>query len=187
MIRRLRDRLSYANVLATLALFLALGGGAVYAAGQITGADVKDDSLTGKDIKESTLKVSRVVARPSGTSDVTTSSTPAPYPLSNNKWTQRAGEVDTIVGEIKAVNQTGCDIGSAGVTLRVGDQIVGTGNAIASSSSQSGTVSGFIAAPSSNASRTLTGEVTGACISPFGGSAPPPTVTEITLTVVGNR
>ena len=32
MRKRLRARLTYANVIATLALFLALGGGAAYAA-----------------------------------------------------------------------------------------------------------------------------------------------------------
>jgi hypothetical protein len=43
-------RLSYANVTATLALVIALGGSA-YAAATITGADVKDDSLTGADVR----------------------------------------------------------------------------------------------------------------------------------------
>jgi hypothetical protein len=80
-VNRGHPRLSYANVVATLALVLALGGGA-YAAirlprnsvrsrnivnGQVqsadvkdnglTGQDVKDDSLTGKDINESTLSL----------------------------------------------------------------------------------------------------------------------------------
>ncbi len=48
---RLRRRLSYANVMATIAVFLALGGGA-YAAVNITGRDVVNRSLTGKDIKK---------------------------------------------------------------------------------------------------------------------------------------
>jgi hypothetical protein len=65
----LRPRLSYANVVATLALFAALSGGA-YAATQlprnsvgtaqlkenaVTGAKVKDGSLTGADINSLTL------------------------------------------------------------------------------------------------------------------------------------
>ncbi len=68
MLRRLRPRLTYANVVATLALFAALGGGA-YAAGlaknsvksktvkdgSIKGIDVQDDGLTGADIAEETL------------------------------------------------------------------------------------------------------------------------------------
>jgi len=77
--RRLRSRLTYANLMATFAVFLALGGGA-YAAtqlkknsvgtkqlknnsvtakklknGSVSGAKVLDGSLTGADIKASTL------------------------------------------------------------------------------------------------------------------------------------
>jgi hypothetical protein len=48
-------RTSYANVVATLALILALGGTS-YAATQITGKDVKNGSLSGKDIKDKSLK-----------------------------------------------------------------------------------------------------------------------------------
>ena len=50
----LRPRLSYANVVASLALFVALGGTS-YAALTITGKDVKDSSLTGKDVKDASL------------------------------------------------------------------------------------------------------------------------------------
>jgi len=46
--------ISYANVASTLALVLALSGGA-YAAATITGKDVKNESLTGKDVKNKTL------------------------------------------------------------------------------------------------------------------------------------
>ena len=44
----------YANVTATLALVLALGGTS-YAVTQVTGANVKNGSLTGKDIKKESL------------------------------------------------------------------------------------------------------------------------------------
>ena len=54
MLARLRGRLSYANVIATLALFVALGGSAV-AAAVITGKDIKNSSLTGKDVKNNSL------------------------------------------------------------------------------------------------------------------------------------
>jgi hypothetical protein len=68
--RRLRGKLTYANVISTLCLFLLLGGGAAFAASHlgknsvgskqlkknsVTGAKVKDNSLTGKDVNESTL------------------------------------------------------------------------------------------------------------------------------------
>jgi hypothetical protein len=50
-----KPRLSYANLTATLALFLALGGTS-YAALQVTGSNVKNGSLTGSDIKNESLK-----------------------------------------------------------------------------------------------------------------------------------
>jgi hypothetical protein len=51
---RVRSKLTYANVTATLALFVALGGSS-YAAIQITGRNVKDSSLTTKDVKNRSL------------------------------------------------------------------------------------------------------------------------------------
>jgi hypothetical protein len=54
MLKRLRGRLNYANVVATLALFIALGGSS-YAALTVTGSNVRNGSLTGKDIKRNSL------------------------------------------------------------------------------------------------------------------------------------
>ncbi len=54
MLRALRDRLTYANVMATIAVFIALGG-TTYAAVTITGRDIKDGSLTGRDVKRNSL------------------------------------------------------------------------------------------------------------------------------------
>jgi hypothetical protein len=63
--KRTRERLSYANVAATLALFLAMAGGTAIAANQITskdiakdavgGSEIKSESVKGKDVKEDTL------------------------------------------------------------------------------------------------------------------------------------
>ena len=50
----MRQHLSYANVIATVAVFIALGGSS-YAAIKVTGKDVKDGSLTGADVKNRTL------------------------------------------------------------------------------------------------------------------------------------
>ena len=65
MVGWIRARATYANVAATLALFLALGGGAAVAASQITskdiaknavgGSEIKSDSVKGKDVDEDTL------------------------------------------------------------------------------------------------------------------------------------
>jgi hypothetical protein len=53
LLRMLRARLTYANVVATAALFVQLGGSA-YAAITITGRNVPKDALTGADIKNLT-------------------------------------------------------------------------------------------------------------------------------------
>jgi hypothetical protein len=55
----LRRHLSYANVMATVAVFIALGGSS-YAALKITGADVRNGTLTNRDLKRNTLDGSRV-------------------------------------------------------------------------------------------------------------------------------
>jgi hypothetical protein len=67
---KIRKHLTYANVVASLALFLVIGGGAAYAAGHVgrnsvgarqlradavTGEKVKDGSLTGADVNAATL------------------------------------------------------------------------------------------------------------------------------------
>ena len=54
MKRRRQVRLSYANVVASVALFVALGGSS-YAAVSLTGKDVRDGSLTGRDIHDGSL------------------------------------------------------------------------------------------------------------------------------------
>ena len=50
MIKALRKRLTYANVMATLAVFIALGGSS-YAAFTVTGSNVKNSSLTFRDLR----------------------------------------------------------------------------------------------------------------------------------------
>jgi hypothetical protein len=67
---KLRGKLTYANVMSTIAVFIALGGATAFAAGQlaknsvgtkqikknaVTGQKVKDGSLTGADINAATL------------------------------------------------------------------------------------------------------------------------------------
>lgn len=54
MLSRLVARLSYANVMSTLALFFALGGTA-YAAATIGSGDIINNSVRGKDIRNGTL------------------------------------------------------------------------------------------------------------------------------------
>jgi hypothetical protein len=52
---RLRDRLTYANVVATLACFMALGGTS-YAVLHIGSRDVVDNSLRSRDIRDNTVR-----------------------------------------------------------------------------------------------------------------------------------
>jgi hypothetical protein len=53
--RAVLDRLSYANVVATLALFIAVGTGGAFAASKIVGSDVRDHSLTGREFKANSI------------------------------------------------------------------------------------------------------------------------------------
>jgi hypothetical protein len=55
-----RPRLSYANVVATLALFLAVSGGVAWAAGKISGKQIKANSIPGNRIKKNTLTNNRI-------------------------------------------------------------------------------------------------------------------------------
>ena len=50
----MKRNLSYANVMATVAVFVALGGSS-YAAAKISGADVRNSSLTGADVRDRSL------------------------------------------------------------------------------------------------------------------------------------
>jgi hypothetical protein len=59
VIEALRRRLTYANVMATLAVFIALGGSS-YAALTVTGRDVKNGSLSFRDLRRDTLGGSRI-------------------------------------------------------------------------------------------------------------------------------
>ena len=66
MIAALRRRLTYANVMATLAVFIALGGSS-YAALRVTGRDVANGSLTYRDLKRNTLGGGRIKESKLGT------------------------------------------------------------------------------------------------------------------------
>src|SRR5437870_3600368 len=103
-----------------LALFVVLGGTA-YAAAKIGSGDikagavrskhVKNDALTGVDVNEAKLNVSRVVLRLRGTSHMTAPQAPGhvDYPVHPTSYTQGANETDNfIVGQIKVLFPAGC-------------------------------------------------------------------------------
>jgi hypothetical protein len=55
MLKKLRARMTYANVTGTLALFVALGGTGAYAANEWNGSNIQDGTLTGADIEDLSL------------------------------------------------------------------------------------------------------------------------------------
>lgn len=59
MSKRVRDRITFSNVVAVLALFFALGG-TVYAAGKINGHQIKPKSLPGNRVVAKSLPGNRV-------------------------------------------------------------------------------------------------------------------------------
>jgi hypothetical protein len=124
----LRSRLTYANVVATLALFLAIGGGTVYAAlqlsknsvkskniakGAVKTSDLAKKAVTGPKVKDGTITVEDIAAGviPKLQTDVTGSATAGPQggvntntssPLSldgTTSFTPGAGEVSAIAAE----------------------------------------------------------------------------------------
>jgi hypothetical protein len=59
MLTRTYRRLSYANVVATLALFVALGGSS-YAVSKISGSQIRNNSIAGKKLKRNTIGGQRI-------------------------------------------------------------------------------------------------------------------------------
>ena len=55
MISRLRRRMTYANVVASLCLFFVLAGGSAFAASQITGAQIASNAITSAKVKNGSL------------------------------------------------------------------------------------------------------------------------------------
>jgi|GEM_PF-2481773 len=66
MFKKLRERLTFANIVALIALFVALGG-TVYAANKINGKNIKKNSIPGNRIKKGTLTGTQVKSSTLGT------------------------------------------------------------------------------------------------------------------------
>ena len=58
--RAVRKRLSYANVVATMALFLALGGGVVWAAGKVGSKNLRANAVTAAKIKRNAVTNAKI-------------------------------------------------------------------------------------------------------------------------------
>jgi hypothetical protein len=136
--RLLRSKLTYANVIATLALFLALTGGVVWAAQKIGAKQLKANSVTTGKIKKKAVTTSKlkdkavtnaklgesavnflkiaggtnVIASASGTVGVNTATpeTPIALPLGGTSaFTPAAGVTDVVNIEARGVNLTSVD------------------------------------------------------------------------------
>ena len=60
MLRKLRSRLTYANVVSTIALLLAVGGGTAYAAAKIGTKDIRYHAVTGSKVAVNAVTASKV-------------------------------------------------------------------------------------------------------------------------------
>ncbi len=69
MLRSIGQRLTYANVLSTVALFVALGG-TTYAVTSIGGADIRDNSVRSADLRDNDVRGRDVRRRSLGGSDI---------------------------------------------------------------------------------------------------------------------
>ena len=171
----LRHRLSYANVMATVAVFIALGGGA-YAASlapknsvnsaaivdaQVKGADVAGNAVTGAKVQDASLTptdVKNSAALPHGSQDVVTAGQyeAVDYPLSDATWTQQANEVDLLSGRVTYTLPDPCTTGGApGVVRALVD-----GNTVASAWLQPGTTSADLSLDGGAVSLPTTGSAT---------------------------
>jgi hypothetical protein len=91
----LRTRLTYANVVATLALFIALGGTSVAASSLISGSKIKKDSIPGDRLKKHALTSTQINVAKLGTVPAASHATAA-------DTAGRASSADTAAGATHA-------------------------------------------------------------------------------------
>jgi len=86
MIRRARARLNYANVIATLALFLALSGGTALALGRnsITTRELANDAVKGRNVEPGKLKNKHLKDNTLKGNKIDESSLDSPVPLADS-------------------------------------------------------------------------------------------------------
>ena len=70
MLRKLRPRLTYANVASTIALALALGGGTAYAATKIGTSNIRYHAVTGSKVATNAVTASKVKSSALSSSDI---------------------------------------------------------------------------------------------------------------------
>jgi hypothetical protein len=173
---RLRSHLTYANVISTIALFLALTGGAVYAAGKIHSGDIAKNAIKSKQIAPKAVKPSdmatpvQFVASAKG-GEASFPSSAENYPLSGKtSWTQSPKQVDQFfvqaTGTVTPSSGGGFpSICFASVTIKAGDQPVAS-ILFTGSGSQTQSGNGVLLDTGSKVKRTLTASIQGSNCDP---------------------
>src|SRR5213592_1341806 len=100
----MRPRISYANVVSTLALILALGG-VSYAAVKISGKSIKDRTVTAKKIKKNSLTGTEINEAKLGKVPLAV--------LADNAG--HAGNADTVGGQAASSFKLSCPQGTTAV------------------------------------------------------------------------
>src|SRR5436309_14627193 len=68
--KQIRERLTYANVMSSIAVFFVLGGGAAYAAKKISSHDLRGGSVTTAKIKRNAVTRSKIKAKAISTAKI---------------------------------------------------------------------------------------------------------------------
>jgi hypothetical protein len=110
MPRRFRPRISYANVVSTLALVLALGG-VSYAAVKISGKTIKDRTVTAKKIKKNSLTGTEI-------NEAKLGKVPKAALADNATNAAHATNADTVGGQNPSSLKLSCPTGT---TLAIGE------------------------------------------------------------------
>jgi hypothetical protein len=125
------------HAIGLLALFVAIGGTS-FAAAKLTGRDFKPDSITGKQVDESKLKVTRIVARPSGDQDVVADPPPGGppedpanagvrYALKPSSFKLRSAGILEVHGDLRAELVEGCSNGFVSAFVYVDGELTTQG------------------------------------------------------------
>jgi hypothetical protein len=97
-VKQIRKRITYANVMSSIAVFLVLGGGAAYAAKKIGGNEIKANSISTGKIKKEAVTTSKIKNGAVTGSKVQLSSLGKVPSASNADHATSASNADTVGG-----------------------------------------------------------------------------------------
>jgi hypothetical protein len=145
---RIRDRLTYANVMATIAVFGVLAGGGAYAASKIGTNDIARHAVTRPKLAKGSVNTAKVrnhslrandlvagasgdiVVRVRGDEHVQTTHQGVPYPVTGGTWTQPGDALNVIYGRVTVDIPNNC-VGPStpgngvGVSFSVNGEFIG--------------------------------------------------------------